>query len=68
MTEKKWVFYQYPVSPGLKHSVPQAKPESDVHTMLDLGKSLEATYLRSVAIVQGKHLEESLTWFGAYVD
>lgn len=68
LTEKEWVFYQYPVSPGLKHSVPQAKPSSDLFSLVDLGKSLEANYLRSVAVVQGKHIEKFLSWFGMYLD
>ena len=67
LTEKDWIFYQYPVSPGLKHSVPQAKPSSGVFSLVDLGKSLDATYLRSVAIVQGKHIEKFLSWFGSHL-
>jgi len=35
---------------------------------VDLGKSLEATYLRSVAVVQGRHIEKFLAWFGLYLD
>ena len=66
LAEKEWLFYQYPVSPGIKHSVPQAKP--DPESLIDLGKALDANYLRTVAIVQGKHIEKFLARFGAYFD
>jgi hypothetical protein len=67
LTPKEWVFYQYPVSPGLKHSVPQAKPASDIVSQVDLGKALDANYLRTVAIVQGKYFAHFLSWFGVYI-
>jgi hypothetical protein len=67
MEEQKWLFYQYPTSPSLRHTIPLAKPESDIGTMPDLGKSLEATYLRTVAIVQAPHIAEFLVWFGRYL-
>jgi hypothetical protein len=67
LVEKEWIFYQYPVSPGLKHSIPQAKPASEIISYVDLGKVLDANYLRSVAVVQGKYLERFLSWFGAYI-
>jgi hypothetical protein len=65
--EQKWLFYQYPTSPGLRHTIPVAKPESDISSMPDLGKSLEASYLRTVAVVQARHIAEFLGWFGGYL-
>jgi hypothetical protein len=67
MVEKKWVFYQHPTSPSLRHTIPKAKPEGEVQTMPDLGKSLEANFLRTVAIVQAKHIAEFLGWFGRHL-
>jgi hypothetical protein len=67
MSEQEWLFYQHPTSPGLRHTIPLAKPESDIQMMPDLGKALEANYLRTVAIVQAKHIAKFLGWFGAYL-
>jgi hypothetical protein len=67
MVEQRWLFYQYPTSPSLKHTIPPPRPASEVHELLDLGKSLEAMYLRSVAIVQAKHIAEFLSWFGEHL-
>jgi hypothetical protein len=67
MNEQKWLFYQHPTSPSFRHTIPVAKPESELLAMPDLGKSLEANYLRTVAIVQAKHIAEFLGWFGQHL-
>jgi hypothetical protein len=52
---RPWVFYRYPQSPGLKHSIPanSAKP-------LDLPKALKVVFSRIVAIVQADKVEAFL--------
>jgi hypothetical protein len=57
-TEREWLFYQYPVSPGIQHSA--VKPLYNAHEM-DLAKVLTADYLRTIVVVQGKHFAEFLS-------
>jgi hypothetical protein len=68
LTEKEWLFYQYPVSPGIRHSAPQAMTTTPpLSRFVDLGTALEGSYLRSIAVVQGNHIAKFLSWFGGYV-
>lgn len=58
---RSWVFFRYPQSPGLKHSVP-ASPASTS----DLSKALKVIFSRIVAIVQADKVEDYLRrdWSG----
>jgi hypothetical protein len=61
--ETNWVFYQYPVSPGIKHTLrPDTgfRPPTQI-LQLDLGESVQRDFVRTIAIVQGKHFEEFLS-------
>ena len=54
--EAAWLWYQYPISPGLKHSLPQ-----DVGEHQNLAQHLEEEFIRSVAIVSVAGMEAFLT-------
>lgn len=51
---RKWLWYQYPQSPGLKHSLQQLQSESYDDL---LAEALYAKYVRPVAIVNAAGLE-----------
>jgi hypothetical protein len=61
--EEKWLYYQYPVSPGIKHNLsPDTGFRQPAHIgQLDLGASVERDFVRTIAIVQGKHFENFLS-------
>jgi hypothetical protein len=46
-----WLWLQYHVSPGLRHSVYRYLREKDTPTSLDIGHLLETEYARTIAIV-----------------
>ncbi len=55
-TEKKFLLYQYHLSPGIKHSrSPEARPKK-------LGELMDSEYVRSIAIVNPSGVEEFLKW------
>jgi hypothetical protein len=56
-----WVFFRYPQSPGLKHSVPVITADTS-----PLDKALKVIFSRIVAIVQADKVEEYLSrdWSG----
>jgi hypothetical protein len=60
--EKEWLFYQYPVSPGIRHTLRPTTSHRPIINILtlDLGASIEAQFVRTIAIVQGKHFESFL--------
>jgi hypothetical protein len=53
---RPWVFFRYPQSPGLKHSV----PVSEAHTS-HLGEALEVIFSRIIAIVHADTVEQFLS-------
>jgi hypothetical protein len=67
LKEAGWVIYQYPVSPGIKHSLPVSKRPPITSRARDLGRNLEDEFLRSIAIVNSLHFEEFLPWYGQEV-
>jgi hypothetical protein len=67
MSEQKWLFSQFPTSPSFRHTIPLSKQRSEFDAIPDLGKSLEAEFLRTVTIVQAKHFAEFLGWFGLHL-
>ena len=52
---RPWVFFRYPQSPGLKHSVP-----SNAAGTTELDEALRIIFWKSVAIVQADKVEEFL--------
>jgi hypothetical protein len=56
-----WIFFRYPQSPGLKHSVPVNAADTS-----GLDKALKVIFSRIVAIVQADKVEEYLSrdWSG----
>jgi hypothetical protein len=52
-----WVFFCYPQSPGLKHSVPVRGADTS-----GLDKTLKVIFSRIVAIVQADKVEAYLSW------
>lgn len=52
LSETKWLVYNYPQSPGLKHSVP-TKPRSD-----DFREAFGVDFLRSIAFVNTSALDD----------
>jgi hypothetical protein len=58
-TEREWIWYRYPLSPGIKHAV-----RNDGEGQQDLSGTFEALYGRSVAIVSPKGIDDFLshTW------
>lgn len=56
-----WVFFRYPQSPGLKHSVPVSEADTS-----SLDKALKVVFSRIVAIVQADKVEQYLgrDWSG----
>ncbi|MEW4570096.1 hypothetical protein AB1L88_19700 [Tautonia sp. JC769] len=63
--EVPWVLYQYPVSPGLRHPIYVVGEEADP---TNLGKVLEADYVRTIAVVQGEHFGEFLGFIDRILD
>lgn len=55
INERDWLFYNYPQSPGLKHSVP-SRPKAD-----DFRKIMTNEFVRSIAIVSQSGLKQFLT-------
>jgi len=58
---QSWVFFRYPQSPGLKHSVPVSAADTS-----GLDKALKVIFSRIVAIVQADKVEDYLRrdWSG----
>jgi len=56
-----WVFFRYPQSPGLKHSVPVSAADTS-----GLGKALKVIFSRIVAIIRADKVEQYLSrdWSG----
>jgi hypothetical protein len=52
--EKYWLYYNYPQSPGLKHSVP-SRPKPD-----DFAEIMSNEYVRSIAVVNQAGLTDFL--------
>lgn len=51
-----YVFYQYHLSPGLKHShSPDSRPAS-------IGKFMDSEYVRTIAVVSASGIEKFLLW------
>ena len=57
---KDWLFYQYNLSPGLKHSFSSEEKQKT------LGNFMEAEYIRTIAVVNSKSTAEFLDWAGAH--
>jgi hypothetical protein len=56
LTERPWVFFQYHLSPGLKHtSSPSERADA-------LGDLMEHEYVRTVAVVSAAGIEKFLMW------
>lgn len=54
--EKPWLFYQYHLSPGIKHSAsPDDRPPS-------IGSIMDSEYVRTIAIVNSSGIESFLRW------
>ncbi len=54
--KKQWIFYQYHVSPGLKHSFsPVDRPQR-------IGPLMESEYIRTIPIVTASGVEKFLKW------
>jgi hypothetical protein len=53
--EKKWVFFHYPQSPGLKHSLAIARKDSYAGLVID---ALYTDYVRTIAIVSAGGIED----------
>jgi hypothetical protein len=51
-----WLFYQYALSPGLKHSIPSREKGNSIATLLQWG------YLRTIPIVSASGIEQFLIW------
>jgi len=56
--EAPWIWYQYHVSPDLKHTVPT--DENEYRSPFDLAGTLEQEFTRSIAVVGVKGIEEFL--------
>jgi hypothetical protein len=56
LNEKPWIFYQYHLSPGIKHS------HSPTERSNQLGKLLDSEYIRTIAIVSAAGITEFLKW------
>lgn len=56
LAEKPWVFYQYHLSPGIKHSYSPAERPSA------MGDLLDSLYVRTIAIVAASGIESFLRW------
>jgi hypothetical protein len=65
LEQKPWVFYQYHLSPNIKHSrSPSERPKT-------IGEFLDSEYIRTIAIVTSSGIEQFLGWcynFDAYLD
>lgn len=62
LRDEPWLWFQYHVSPGLKHSVGPIGPYIAGNTpQFSLGNLLEEEYTRSIAIVSAGGIEEFLT-------
>jgi hypothetical protein len=55
ISPRDWLFYNYPQSPGLKHSVP-SRPKSD-----SFSEILANEYVRSIAVVNPNGLQDFLS-------
>lgn len=55
--EVPWLWYQYPMSPGLKHSIAK-----DTDSEVRVEQYLEEEYIRSVAIVNASGIEDFLLY------
>ena len=56
LDEKPWVFYQYHLSPGIKHSYsPTERPTT-------IGGLLDFEYVRTIAVVTASGIESFLRW------
>jgi hypothetical protein len=56
LTQVDWLFYQYPQSPGIKHSwSPKLFPEA-------LGELSDSEYIRSIAVVSAAGIEDFMKW------
>jgi hypothetical protein len=49
-----WIYYQYPLSPGLKHSIPPSNQGQSIATVL------QGEYLRSIPVVGPSGIEQFL--------
>jgi hypothetical protein len=58
LKETSWIWYQYNVSPALKHTLPTDGEES--RNPFDLSSALEQDFTRSIAIVSVKGIQEFL--------
>jgi len=58
-TERQYVFFQYHLSPGLKHS------SSPTERSDDLGDIMESEYVRTIPIVNASGIENFLIWSSA---
>jgi hypothetical protein len=56
LEEKDWIFYQYHLSPGIKH------PHKPLIPSATLGGVLDSEYIRSIAIVTSSGIESFLRW------
>jgi len=57
--QKNWLFYQYHLSPGLKHSFSSEEKQTT------LGGFMETEYVRTIAVVNSKSAAQFLDWAGA---
>lgn len=51
VTAKPWLWFQYHISPGLRHSLDRQVPNDEPFRRIGLGDLLELEYARTVAIV-----------------
>ena len=58
LKETSWIWYQYNLSPALKHTLPSDREES--RNPFDLSSALEQDSTRSIAIVSVKGIQEFL--------
>jgi hypothetical protein len=60
LDQKPWVFYQYHLSPNIKHSnSPLERPKTSPKT---IGEFLDSEYIRTIAIVTSSGIEQFLSW------
>lgn len=54
--EQQWLFYQYHLSPGIKHS------SSPINRPTTIGGFMDSEYIRTIAIVSASGIEPFLQW------
>jgi hypothetical protein len=54
LTLREWLWYEYPQSPGIKHSVPNPHKKTDLHDIA------QQEFIRDIGIVNSAHIAEFL--------